>query len=239
MIATRKRFYKSVLLAGDGLSIQLDGHNLRSPAGSLLRLPTMALASAIADEWRAQDDDIDPATMPLFSLAVTVIDRVTPQREMVMAELAAYGGTDLLCYRDAQIDLARRQHDQWQPWLDRLAAEHDIHLKIFTGIMPIGQSDAVKFGPLIAAHDDWQLGILHRATSLSGSLVLGLGFVSMMIDSDAMFDLAFLEELWQNETWGTDSETADRQGFLRAELEDAARFLALLADPSLLEKAKI
>ena len=235
----KKRFYKSVSLADDGLSIQLDGRNLRSPAGSLLRLPTMSLASAIADEWRVQGDDIDPATMPLFSLAITVIDRVTLQRDMVMAELAAYGGNDLLCYRDAQPDLASRQHDQWQPWLDRLAAEHDIHLEIVTGIMPIGQCGALKFAALIDAHDDWQLSILLRATSLSGSLVLGLGFVSMMIDGDAMFDLAFLDELWQNETWGTDVETADRHGFLRTELQDAARFLAFLADQSLLKKAKI
>ena len=238
-MAVKKRFYKSVSLADVGLSIQLDGRNLRSPAGSLLRLPTMSLASAIADEWRVQGDDIDPATMPLFSLAITVIDRVTPQRDMVMAELAAYGGNDLLCYRDAQNDLASRQHDQWQPWLDQLAAKHDIHLEIVTGIMPIGQSGAVKFGALIAAHDDWRLGILHRATSLSGSLVLGLGFVSMRIDSDVMFGLAFLDELWQNEKWGTDFETADRHGFLRAELQDVARFLALLSDPSLPKKAKI
>ena len=97
-MAAKKRFYKSVLLADDGQTIQLDGRNLRSPAGSLLRLPTTALASAIAVEWRAQGDDIDPATMPLFSLAVTVIDRVKPQRDMVMAELAAYGGNDLLCW---------------------------------------------------------------------------------------------------------------------------------------------
>ena len=238
-MAVKKRFYESVSLADDGLSIQLDGRNSRSPAGGLLRLPTMSLASAIADEWRAQGDDIDPATMPLFSLAVTVIDRVTPQRNMVMAELAAYGGNDLLCYRDAETGLASRQHDQWQPWLDRLAAEHGIHLEIVTGIMPIVQSDAVKFVPLIAAHDDWQLGILHRATSLSGSLVLGLGFVSMMIDSDSMFDLAFLDELWQNETWGTDFETVERHGFLRAEIRDAARFLALLVDPALPKKAKM
>ena len=238
-MAVKKRFYKSVSLADDGLSIQLDGRNLRSPAGSLLRLPTMSLALAIADEWRVQGDDIDPATMPLFSLAITVIDRVTPQRDMVMAELAAYGGNDLLCYRDAQNDLASRQHDQWQPWLDRLATEHDIHLEIVTGIMPIGQSGAVKFAPLIAAYDDWPVSYTHRATSLSGSLVLGLGFVSMMIDSDAMFDLAFLDELWQNETWGTDVETADRHGFLRTELQDVARFLAFLVDQSLLEKAKI
>jgi chaperone required for assembly of F1-ATPase len=238
-MSMKKRFYKSVLLADDGLSIQLDGWNLHSPAGTPLRLPTMSLASAIADEWRVQGDDIDSATMPLFSLAVTVIDRVTPQRDMVMAELVAYGGNDLLCYRDAQTDLASCQHDQWQPWLDWLADEHDIHLEVVSGIMPIGQSGALKFGALIAAHDDWQLGILHRATSLSGSLVLGLGFVSMMIDSDAMFDLAFLDELWQNKTWGTDFETAHRHGFLRAEIQDAARFLALLVDPSLPGKAKI
>ena len=238
-MAAKKRFYKSVLLADDGLSIQLDGRNLRSPAGSLLRLPKISLASAIADEWRAQGGESEQTTMALVTFDVTVMDRGTPQRDMVMAELAAYGGNDLLCYRDEQNDLASRQHDHWQPWLEWLAAEHDIHLEIVTGIMPIWQSDAVKFGALIAAHDNWQLGILHRATSLSGSLVLGLGFVSMMIDSDAMFELAFLDELWQNETWGTDFETADRHGFLRAELQDAARFLALLADQSLPEKTYI
>ena len=61
----------------------------------------------------------------------------------------------------------------------------------------------------------------------------------MKIDSDAMFDLAFLDELWQNEKWGTDLEAADRHGFLRAELQGAAQFLILLADPSLPEKVAI
>ena len=227
-MAAKKRFYKSVLLADDGLSIQLDGRNLRSPAGSLLRLPTMSLASAIADEWRAQGDDIDPATLPLFSLSVTVVDRVIPQRDAIIAELSAYGGNDLLCYRDDQDDLASRQQDQWQPWLDDLAENRGIALQIVTGIMPICQPDAAKFPPLISAYDDWRLGMLHRATTLSGSLVLGLGFVDMVIDDERMFTLAFLDELWQNEKWGTDFEAADRHGFLRTELNDVSRFLALL-----------
>ena len=230
MIAAKKRFYKSVLLADDYLSIQLDGQFLRSPAGSLLRLPTMSLASVIADEWRAQGDDIDPATLPLFSLAVTVVDRVIPQRDAIIAELSAYGGNDLLCYRDDHDDLARRQQDQWQPWLDDLAENRDITLQTVTGIMPICQPDAAKFPPLISAYDDWRLGMLHRATTLSGSLVLGLGFVDMVIDDERMFKLAFLDELWQNEKWGTDFEAADRHEFLRTELKDVARFLALLGD---------
>ena len=230
MMAAKKRFYKSVLLADDGLSIQLDGRNLRSPAGSLLRLPTMSLASAIADEWRAQGDDIDPATLPLFSLAVTVVDRVIPQRDAIIAELSAYGENDLLCYRDDQDDLASRQQDQWQPWLDDLAENRGIALQIVTGIMPICQPDAAKFPPLISVYDDWRLGMLHRATTLSGSLVLGLGFVDMVIDDERMFTLAFLDELWQNEKWGNDFEAADRHEFLRTELQDVARFLALLGD---------
>ena len=227
-MAAKKRFYKSVLLADDGLSIQLDGQNLRSPARSLLRLPTMSLASAIADEWRAQGDDIDPATLPLFSLSVTVVDRVIPQRDAIIAELSAYGGNDLLCYRDNQDDLASRQQDQWQPWLDDLAENRGIALQIVTGIMPICQPDAAKFSPLIAAYDDWRLGMLHRATSLSGSLVLGLGFVDALLDDESMFTLAFLDELWQNEKWGIDFEAAGRHGFLRSELRDVARFLSLL-----------
>jgi len=190
----------------------------------------MSLASAIADEWRAQGDDIDPATLPLFSLSVTVVDRVIPQREEIIAELSAYGGNDLLCYRDDQDDLARRQQDQWQPWLNHLAENRGIFLQIATGIMPIFQPDSAKFPPLIAAYDDWRLGMLHRATSLSGSLVLGLGFVDEVIDYERMFTLAFLDELWQNERWGIDYEAAERQKFLRTELQDVARFLALLGD---------
>ena len=124
-MAAKKRFYRSVELVtyDSGFLVQLDGRDVRSPAGTLLHLPKSALATAIADEWQAQSDEIDPASMPLFSLALTVVDRVTPQRDAIIAELSAYGGNDLLCYRDCQDDLASRQQDQWQPWLDHLAGK--------------------------------------------------------------------------------------------------------------------
>jgi chaperone required for assembly of F1-ATPase len=59
-------------------------------------------------------------------------------------------------------------------------------------------------------------------------LVLGLGFVAGRLDADQLFTTAFLDELWQNEKWGRDFEAEDRQNHIRAELDDAARFLALL-----------
>ncbi|MGB1758796.1 MAG: ATPase, partial [Candidatus Puniceispirillaceae bacterium] len=64
--------------------------------------------------------------------------------------------------------------------------------------------------------------------SLGGSLVLGLGFVAGRLDADQLFTTAFLDELWQNEKWGRDFEAEDRQNHIRAELDEAARFLALL-----------
>ena len=234
-MVAKKRFYDSVEVGtnDDGYSVQLDGREVRSPAGSLLHLPKFALATAIAHEWRVQGDKIELASMPLFSLAVTVVDRVTPQRDVIIAELSAYGGNDLLCYRDDQDDLASHQQEHWQPWLDRLAKNWGIALQIVTGVMPISQPDAVKFPTMISGYDDWRLGMLHRATSLSGSLVLGLGFVDAVIDDEKIFTLAFLDELWQNEKWGTDFEATDRHGFLRNELQDVSRFLALLGDTAL------
>ena len=59
-------------------------------------------------------------------------------------------------------------------------------------------------------------------------MVLGLGFVAGRLDADQLFTTAFLDELWQNEKWGRDFEAKDRQNHIRAELDEAARFLALL-----------
>jgi len=229
----KKRFYKAVEIAAeeDGFGIKLDGRGVRSPAGTAVRLPCHALASAVAAEWDAQLEEIDPASMPLFSLAVTVIDRVMPQRDNICAELTAYGGNDCLCYQDADDDdLAMRQAQRWGPWLDWARTTLGADLLVATGIMPVTQSQEslAALARVVAAHDDWELGMLYRATTLGGSLVLGLAMVRGEMSAEAMFDAAFLDELWQNEKWGSDWEAEDRRGHIRAELTQAERFLTLL-----------
>jgi len=229
----KKRFYKAVGLAEEegGFAILLDGRGVRSPAGRPMRLPGRALASAVAAEWEAQADEIDPAGMPLFSLAVTVIDRVTPQRDAICAELTAYGGNDCLCYQDAaDDDLAVRQAQGWGPWLDWARTALGADLLVATGVMPVAQpKDSVAaLGCAVATHDDWELGMLYRATTLGGSLVLGLAMVRGEISAGAMFDAAFLDELWQTEKWGSDWEAEERRANIRAELAQAETFLSLL-----------
>ena len=225
-----KRFYKQVSIDADaaGWVIKLDSCTVRSPAGAVLTLPSSDLAMAVADEWQAQGERIEPATMPLFSLAVTVVDRVMSQHPAIISELVSYGGNDLLCYRADDDDLARRQHQHWHPWVEWAGAEFNVNLRIATGIMPVTQPDTSGFAAPVQKLDVWRLGVLHRAVSLGGSLVLGLGFVAGRLDANQLFTTAFLDELWQNKKWGRDFEAEDRQHHIRAELDEAARFLALL-----------
>ena len=225
-----RRFYRQVSTAtsDSGWVIKLDSRTVRSPAGTLLNLPSFDLAMAVAEEWMAQDETINPASMPLFSLAVTVVDRVTPQQMAIIKELADYGDNDLLCYRADDGELAGRQQQQWQPWIDWVMAQFNVKLHVTTGIMPVNQPDASGLTAPVQKLDVWRLGVLHRAVSLGGSLILGLGFVNGRLDVDQLFTTAFLDELWQNEKWGRDFEAEDRQNHIRAELDEAARFLALL-----------
>src|SRR5579872_3827220 len=120
-----RRFYRSVETTkdGDGFCVQLDGKSVRSPAGHTLLAPSAALAEAIAAEWRAQDDVIDPATMPLTRLANSIIDGVTERADAVAAEIKKYLASDLICYRATLPQkLVELQAHHWDPivtWMAR------------------------------------------------------------------------------------------------------------------------
>ncbi len=228
----KKRFYENVIteVSSVGYRVLLDGRAVRSPANRECILQSEQLASAVAAEWVSQQNEIDPTTMPLFSLAVTVIDRVMPQRADIVAEMIAYGGNDLLCYRAEDDELAGKQESNWQPWLEWSNTVLGAPLEVASGIMPVTQpaTSLAQFYGALDQHDDWELGVLHRVVALSGSLVLGLAFLRGEIDHKKLFEIAFLDELWQMGRWGNDSEAEDRRGFILDELDDVARFLSLL-----------
>ena len=231
-MAAKKRFYSTVSVTDeqDGPVIRLDGRLVKSPAGTNAHLPSRALADAVAGEWEAQGDEIDAARMPLFGLAVTVLDRVTPQRTAILDELVAYGGNDLLCYQDADDPaLGARQAKGWNPWLDWARTALGAELTVAAGVMPVTQPEAAvaALGRAAAAHDDWELGMLYRATTLGGSLVLGLAMLRDEMDGGGLFEAAFLDELWQAERWGSDWEAEERRESVRTELDQAHRFLML------------
>lgn len=226
-----RRFYKTVTIEPEAgaYAVKLDARAVKTPQANPLRLPTPALADAVAEEWRGQGDTLKPANMPLTRLANTAIDGTTPRRAEIVEELLRYGSGDLLCYRAAEPKLAERQRLAWDPVLDWLAERYGARLAITQGITHIAQpGDAIlALGRALQPMNPFILTALHEATSLTGSLTLALAIEDAHLDAATAFAKAHLDERYQAEKWGEDSEAQARLEARRLELENAAKFMAL------------
>jgi chaperone required for assembly of F1-ATPase len=228
-----KRFYKvaDVTTADGGHGVMLDGKPLRTPAKVKLIVPSRALAEAIADEWRAQGEDIKLDTLPLTRIASTAIDLVTPRRAEVGAEVARYAGTDLVCYRAGHPpELARRQHAAWQPLIDWTTQRYDATLDVTIGVVPIDQPVASlrAFAAAVGTYPPPELAALHLATAACGSLVVALALIEGRLDAEEAFATAQLDETFEIELWGEDAEQTQRRALLKGDIAIARRFIDLV-----------
>jgi chaperone required for assembly of F1-ATPase len=215
-----------------GWGVGLDARPLRTPAKRLFVVPTRALAAAVAEEWAAQGDTVQPATMPLTRTANSAIDTVAVQHAAVVDTVAAFGDSDLTCYRaDGPEGLVARQAAVWDPLLDWCAATHGARLSPRTGVMHAPQDpDALaRLRGAVAACDPFALAGLHDLVALSGSLVIGLAALVPAFPRDALWDASRTDESWQETQWGIDAEAAERAAIRRAEFLRAGRFVDLLA----------
>lgn len=229
-----KKFYQSADITGlddGGWGVRLDGRPVRTPSKHVLRVPTKPLAQAIAAEWDSQVDHIRPHTMSLMQHAATALDRVAPNREAVVSDLAGYGATDLLCYRaDSPRELTARQAAAWDPLLAWLKQEYGVGLAVTEGVMPIDQAaEALQIlRACVDRYESLRLVALHTATTISGSVVIGLALLADRLSADEAFDVCQIDETFQIEHWGEESEAAQRRRHLHTELRAAGRFLSLL-----------
>ncbi len=232
-----KRFYAQASWAAvppgedAGFRVLLDGKAIKTPAKSEMVLPTRALAEAIAAEWQAQGEEVEVRSLVLTGLAWTALDRVGPGRGEVVEELAGYGAHDLICYRaETPSDLVARQQAQWQPLLDWAARALDAPLVATSGVVSIEQPPEAlaALRGAVAARDIFELTVLGAAAGAAGSLVIGLALVEGRIDAATAFEAAQLDESYQIERWGEDPEAVHRRAAIKADIETAARFLALL-----------
>ena len=225
-----KRFYKDAgTERGEGgFHVLLDGKKVRTPARHVLTLPSAALAEAIAEEWRAQGEEIVPISMPLLRLANTVQDGIGLARAEVIAAILRFGENDLLCYR-GEGELKRRQAEAWDPMLAWAVENFGARLHVTEGVGHIAQPPEAlaALERAIAAHDDYALAVLHVAASITGSAVLGLGLTAGALNPAQAFQLSRLDEIYQAEKWGLDHEAEQRTRALAREMDVAARFLAL------------
>ncbi|MBL4639856.1 MAG: hypothetical protein JKY57_04940 [Kordiimonadaceae bacterium] len=228
-----RKFYTdvSVVTAEAGFQVTLDGRIVKTPSKAALLLPTYALAEAMAVEWRAQGDKVDTNSMPINRLANTALDRVGPRFDLVAKEIAAFGGTDLLCYRtDEPAALVEREHEMWNPFLKWAENALDAPLKTTNGVMPIVQ-DVKAIASLteaVNAYGVFELTALHEFTNGFGSLVLALAFMKGEYSFDDCLQASLLHQTHQEEKWGEDSEVTDKTALLLIDLTAVCEFISHL-----------
>jgi chaperone required for assembly of F1-ATPase len=234
----RKRFYQAVGVGEDAgsFAVLLDGRPVRTPARRLLAAPVPKIAHALAAEWDAQRETIDPAAMPLTRLANALIDRVADAPELVRGEIERYLGSDLLFYRASEpATLAARQAATWDPLLAWADASFGARFILAEGVVHVAQSAAAVAAAAAAIpraaggpRDIWRLGALNVVTTLTGSAILALALDAGRLSPEQAWAAAHVDEDWNMEFWGRDAVALERRAFHFAEMQAAATVLRAL-----------
>ncbi|CAL4974095.1 unnamed protein product [Urochloa decumbens] len=203
-----KRFYRdaTVRLAddGNGWTVMLDYRTLKSPAKRPLKLPSRALAMAIAAEWEYQESDgIRPFTMPLMKLACTALERVP---------------------------LTQKQKEKIDPILDWVNTEFGFKTVVYTtflgGKQDEGLTRAVE--TVLKKTTDCELASIDAMAAAAHSLVIPLAIFKERLGIEEAIELIRLEEDHQVDRWGLvegghDVDIAD----LKVQMSSAVVFLGL------------
>jgi chaperone required for assembly of F1-ATPase len=229
-----KRFWKQAAAVADqpGLwRIELDGRPVRTPARALLLLPGTPLAEQVVGEWSAAGETVAPRAMPLTGLANAAIDHVAPNPPAFAEGLSRYANGDLLCYRaDTPPKLIEAQAEAWDPLLQWARRRFDIDFVVTSGIIPIDQPGATldRLSRAVLALDPFRLAAMSPLVTVGGSLVAALALLEGAASVDEVWQAISLDERWQLEQWGSDSEAEMAMAAREADFRSGARLLELL-----------
>jgi chaperone required for assembly of F1-ATPase len=230
-----KRFYKTAeaVETDGGFAVHLDGRTARTSAKNKMIVPTFALAEKLAAEWVAQGNEINPVTMPLTRIINPAIDSVAAMMAEVRADICAYAGSDLLCYRASEPEgLVARQTSAWDPVIRRVEAETGGRFTLAEGVMHVAQSEPTltRFAAAIehATPDPFILSAAHLMTSLTGSAILALSVTNGWLGAEPAWAAAHVDEDWTNDHWGVDAEAEARREARWKEFQAAALVVGLV-----------
>ena len=236
-----RRFYKQAGVeaqqqeqpgqGGKLYAVTLDGRPVRTPRKQPLAVPHRALAEAVAAEWNAQGEDIDPLTMPLTRFANSIIDGVIGHERDVRADIMKYAASDLVCYRaEGPEGLVQRQLAAWDRVIAWARRTHDARFVLAEGVMPVTQPDIAleRIAAALEPLDAYRLTGVHVMTTLTGSALLALAHAHGELSAAEAWAAAHVDEDWQIEQWGEDAEAAERRRHRWAEMEAAGRLLELV-----------
>lgn len=229
-----KRFYARAHFErrDGGHALLLDGKPARTPGRNALELPTENAARLVADEWQAQAELIDPATMPVTRIVNSALDGVAREIDAVRDEIVKYAGSDLVCYRAAEPEgLVQSQALLWDPVLDFARNDLGARLVLAEGVMFAQQPDHALAAVRRAVEEvegALALACLHVMTTLTGSALIALAVARGKMTAEAAWAATHADEDFQMRVWGADAEALARRERRWAEMKAAADLLAAL-----------
>ncbi len=228
------RFYDKVEYAevSGGFAVHLDGRPVKTPSGNLLLVPTREAIKILADEWQAQQERIDPLTMPVTRLVNAALDGVAKSMNEVRGDIVRFAGSDLLCYRaDSPEKLIELQQKHWNPildWVQLLLGERfDLAEGVVYQTQPAGTINAFA-SQLDTINHPIVLACLHSVTSQCGSAIIALAIWKDAIERDAAWKAAHVDEDWQISQWGEDSEAKSMRNLRRIDFDAAVTLLDVM-----------
>ncbi len=232
----RKKFYKeaSVEDTGGAFAVLLDGKPITTPSRKVVTTPSRAIAEAIAGEWSAQAEFIDPMTMPMTRLANSVIDGVVDRVDDVVADISNYFESDLVCYRAGHPqELVAREAQAWDGVLRWAAETLGARFVLAEGVVHAKQSgQALSAARKALPRDPWSVAAVHIVTTITGSALLALSLYHGARDADQVWAAAHVDEDWNIEQWGLDEEVAARRAARAVDFRAAANVIAAVRDVS-------
>ena len=227
-----KKFYKDVSVSSvdEGWQIELDGRSVKTPGKALLAVSSKPLAECIAEEWRAQNERIDPMTMPLTRLLNTALDGVAGEIQGVKEDIIRFAGTDMICYRaDGPEGLVSRQIDHWDPLVEWAQSKLGCRFTLIEGVMHHEQpaESIAGFSTHVGMIDDpLVLAATHVITALTGSATIALAVLYGELSCDEAWAAAHVDEDWNIEQWGEDEEATSRRETRRKDMIAACRVIS-------------
>lgn len=227
-----RRFYKEVGVgsAPGGFAVTLDGKTPRTPGQTPVIVPQQPLAGAMAAEWAAQAEFIDPKVMPVVRLVNSAIEAGVDRIEALRAEVVKYAGNDLLLYRaDTPRELVAEQERAWDAALVKLARHFDIGFQPTIGILHRPQP-AATLEPLAASLETANLievTALNSLTGLTGSGLLAIALREKLLTPAEVWAAAHVDEDYNIRLWGEVAEATERREKRRLDFNAAVRVLEM------------
>ncbi|MCI5049651.1 MAG: hypothetical protein MRY32_04890 [Rickettsiales bacterium] len=229
-----KRFYKEVGLSDEAgaYRITLDGKPIKTPEGVVISSPSKLLADVIVQEWATVEESIDMKAMPMTTLLGATMQLDDAAIAGMRDELTRFAETDLLCYYADDEKLLALQKQEWEPVLQMVEEKIGGRFERVGGIMPVDQPAeslaAVK--KHIETLNHHELVAYSQMVSLLGSVLLLLAYHWRLIDIEQAINCSQLDERFQAEQWGEDTEAEAARAAKSERIRHLAKYLSLQSE---------